>query len=203
VPAAAALPAQVGIAVLPFLPRSAETATAMFAAGHEVWLHLPMEPEDYPADNPGPGAVLVGMTTDELRSTVRSAINNIPHAVGVNNHMGSKATADLKTMTWVMQEISARGMAFIDSRTTTRTVAEQAARAQGVPTNRRHVFLDNERNAPAIRKQLDEAVYRCRLDGEAIAIGHLDSVTIEVLAEELPGLAAKGADLVKPSELVK
>ncbi len=203
VAAAAALPAPVGIAVLPFLPRSAETASAMFAAGHEVWVHLPMEPENYPANRPGPGAVLVGMSIDELRTTVHSAINSIPHAVGVNNHMGSKATADLKTMTWVMQELSARGMAFIDSRTTTRTVAEEAARAQGVPTNRRHVFLDNERNASAIRKQLDEAVYRCRLDGEAIAIGHLDSVTIKVLAAELPGLAAKGADLVKPSELVR
>jgi polysaccharide deacetylase 2 family uncharacterized protein YibQ len=203
VPAAAALPTQVGIAVLPFLPKSAETASAMHAAGHEVWVHLPMEPENYPADNPGPGAVLVGMTADELRTTVRSALNNIPFAVGVNNHMGSKATADLKTMTWIMQELSVRGMAFIDSRTTINTVAEQAARAQGVPSNRRHVFLDNQRDAAAIRKQLDEAVYRCRLDGEAIAIGHLDPVTIKVLAAELPGLAAKGADLVKPSELVR
>jgi polysaccharide deacetylase 2 family uncharacterized protein YibQ len=203
VPAAIALPPEVGIAVLPFLPKSAETATAMHGAGHEVWLHLPMEPQNYPADNPGPGAVLVGMTTDELRTTVHSAINNIPYAVGVNNHMGSKATADLKTMTWVMQELSARGMAFIDSRTTTRTVAEEAARAQGVPTNRRHVFLDNQRNAAAIRSQLDEAVYRCRIDGEAIAIGHLDPVTVQVLAEELPGIAERGADLVKPSDLVR
>ena len=203
VPAAAALPKQVGIAVLPFLPRSAETATAMHEAGHEVWLHLPMEPENYPADNPGPGAVLVSMTTGELRTTVHTAINNIPFAVGVNNHMGSRATANLKTMTWIMQELSARGMAFIDSRTTTKTVAERAARAQGVPTNRRHVFLDNERNPAAIRKQLEEAVYRCRLDGEAIAIGHLDRVTVQVLAEELPGLAARGADLAKPSDLVR
>lgn len=200
---AAALPVQVGIAVLPFLPRSAETATALNAAGHEVWLHLPMEPENYPANNPGPGAVLVGMSTDEIRTTVHSAINNIPHVVGVNNHMGSKATANLKTMTWIMQELSVRGMSFIDSRTTTRTVAEKAARSQGVPTNRRHVFLDNERRPEAIRSQLDEAVYRCRLDGEAIAIGHLDPVTVQVLAEELPGLAARGADLVKPSDLVR
>jgi polysaccharide deacetylase 2 family uncharacterized protein YibQ len=143
------------------------------------------------------------MSTDEIRTTVHSAINNIPHVVGVNNHMGSKATANLKTMTWIMQELSVRGMSFIDSRTTTRTVAEKAARSQGVPTNRRHVFLDNERRPEAIRSQLDEAVYRCRLDGEAIAIGHLDPVTVQVLAEELPGLAARGADLVKPSDLVR
>jgi len=179
---AGALPTEIGFAILPFLPKSAETA---------------------PANDPGPGAVLMAMTPDDLRTTIHSAINNIPHAVGVNNHMGSKATADLKTMTWIMQELKTRGMAFIDSRTTVHTVAEEAARAQGVPTNRRHVFLDNERSAAAIRVQLDEAVYRSRMEGEIIAIGHLDKVTIEVLSQELPGLSGRGADLVNPSDLVR
>ena len=203
VAAASALPAEIGIAVLPFLPKSAETATALYKAGHEIWLHLPMEPQNYPKNDPGPGAILVSMSTDELRTTVHSALNNIPHAVGVNNHMGSKATADLKTMTWIMQELSIRNMAFIDSRTTIRTVAEEAARAQGVPTNRRHVFLDNERSASAIRKQLQEAVYRSRMEGEIIAIGHLAPVTVEVLTADLPGLSKRGADLVSPSDLVR
>jgi polysaccharide deacetylase 2 family uncharacterized protein YibQ len=117
--------------------------------------------------------------------------------------MGSRATADLRTMTWVMQELRSRGMSFIDSRTTTATVAEDAAAAQGVPSNRRHVFLDNERSADAVRRQLDEAVYRCRLDGEAIAIGHLTEITVRVLAGELPGLSERGADLVRPSDLVR
>jgi polysaccharide deacetylase 2 family uncharacterized protein YibQ len=94
-------------------------------------------------------------------------------------------------------------LAFIDSRTTVHTVAEEAARAQGVPTNRRHVFLDNERSAAAIRVQLDEAVHRSRMEGEIIAIGHLDEVTIEVLSRELPVLGQRGADLVKPSDLVR
>jgi polysaccharide deacetylase 2 family uncharacterized protein YibQ len=203
VPAAAALAPQVGFAILPFLPKSAETGNALHKAGHEIWLHLPMEPENYPANDPGPGAILMEMTPDELRIAVHSAINNIPHVVGVNNHMGSKATADLKTMTWIMQELKARGMAFIDSRTTVHTVAEEAAQAQGVPTNRRHVFLDNERSPEAVRKQLDEAVYRSRMEGEIIAIGHLDPVTVQVLSEELPGLAARGADLVYPTDLVR
>ena len=201
--AAAALPKTVGFAILPFLPRSAETAVALHDAGHEIWLHLPMEPENYPANDPGPGAVLMSMNSDDLRTAVHLAINNIPHVVGVNNHMGSKATADLKTMTWIMQELKTRDLAFIDSRTTIHTVAEEAAQAQGVPTNRRHVFLDNERSAAAIRVQLDEAVYRSRMEGEIIAIGHLDKVTIEVLSQELPGLGKRGADLVKPSDLVR
>jgi polysaccharide deacetylase 2 family uncharacterized protein YibQ len=203
VPAAAELPAEIGFAILPFLPKSSETAVALHKAGHEIWLHLPMEPENYPANDPGPGAILMSMTPDELRTTLHSAINNIPHAVGVNNHMGSRATADLKTMTWIMQDLKSRGMAFIDSRTTVHTVAEEAAQAQGVPTNRRHVFLDNERSAPAIRAQLDEAVYRCRMEGEIIAIGHLDPVTVGVLSQDLPGLSARGADLVRPADLVR
>lgn len=200
VPAAAALPEAVGIAVLPFLPESASTAAELHRAGHEIWLHLPMEPL---TGNPGPGAVLVSMPEPEIRSTVRAAINSVPHVVGVNNHMGSKATADLRTMTWVMQELAARGLAFIDSRTTVDTVAESAARAQGVPTGRRLVFLDNERSRTAVRAQLDEAVYRARLEGEAIAIGHLTKVTVEVLEHELPTLSARGADLVRPSKLTR
>ena len=203
VPAAAALPKEIGFAILPFLPKSAESAETLYGAGHEIWLHLPMEPENYPANNPGPGAILMSMSTNELRAAVHAAIDNIPHAVGVNNHMGSKVTANLKTMTWIMQEIKARGMAFIDSRTTIRTVAEDAAVGLGVPVNRRHVFLDNERDRAAIRRQLEEAVRRCRLEGEIIAIGHVDPVTIEVLAEELPGISKRGADLVRPSALVR
>jgi polysaccharide deacetylase 2 family uncharacterized protein YibQ len=191
----------VAVSILPFLPESSSSAAVLKRGGHEVWLHLPMEPTDR-ASNPGPGAVLVTMDEAEIRRTVRSAINSVPHIVGVNNHMGSRATADLRTMTWVMQEISARDLGFLDSRTTVDTVAEEAARAQGVPTGRRHVFLDNSRSRQAIQSQLAEAVYRARMEGEAIAIGHLVEATVAVLEQELPQLAPRGADLVPPSELL-
>lgn len=201
VPLVVALPRSVAVSVLPFLPHSAEVAAAVHRGGHEVWLHLPMEAGS--GENPGPGAVKVGMSPDEIRTTVHSALNSVPHAVGVNNHMGSKATADLRTMTWVMQELSARGVAFVDSRTSVDTVAEAAARSQGVPTGRRHVFLDNDRNRRAIRLQLAEAVYRSRTEGPIIAIGHLVPVTVEVLEEELPTLDARGVTLVPPTKLVR
>jgi polysaccharide deacetylase 2 family uncharacterized protein YibQ len=197
------LPKEIGVAILPFLPYSSDVAKAMHRAGHEVWLHLPMEPEGYPRSNPGPGAVLVSMTDSEIRAAVHSAVNDVPHAVGVNNHMGSRATADLRTMTWVMQELKGRGLLFIDSRTTRRTVAEEAARAQGVPASRRHVFLDNERTRNAVRGQLEEAIDRSRTEGEIIALGHLARVTIEVLKEETPTLKRRGVDLVPPSKLVR
>jgi len=202
-PAAAKLPPEVAVAVLPFLPHSAEVAETLHGSGHEIWLHLPMEPEGYPGNDPGPGAVLVSMAESDIRSAVHAAINSVPHAVGVNNHMGSRASADLRVMTWVMQELRARGLAFIDSRTSRDTVAEDAARALGVPAGRRHVFLDNTRSSGAIRAQLDEAVERCRLDGSTIAIGHLDPITVQTLTQELPGLAKRGADLVRPSALLR
>ncbi len=202
VPRAAALPAAVGVAVLPFLPHSSDTAAEMHRTGHEVWLHLPMEPLNGSA-NPGAGVILVSMPEDEVRRTVRSALNSVPFIVGVNNHMGSRATADLRTMTWVMQEIAARGLRFIDSRTTVATVAEEAARAQGIPTGRRKVFLDNSSDPAAIRKQLDEAVYRARRDGGAIAIGHLHPPTLAVLERELPRLGGRGVTLVPPSKLTR
>lgn len=200
VPVAARLPQQVAIAVLPFLPYSTESAVALHEAGHEVWLHLPMEAVG--GKDPGPGALMVDMGDDELRDAVFMAINNIPHLVGVNNHMGSLATANLRMMTWVMQDLAAMDLAFLDSRTTVRTVAEEAARAQGVKTGRRHVFLDNNRTESAIRAQLDEAIYRARMEGKAIAIGHLNEVTVGVLADELPGLAGRRVTLVRPTALL-
>ncbi|MEE4271469.1 MAG: divergent polysaccharide deacetylase family protein [Thermoanaerobaculales bacterium] len=197
---ASELPPQVGIAILPFLPYSAETAVALHGADHEIWLHLPMEAVG--GEDPGPGALTTEMSDDELHDAVFMAINNVPHVVGVNNHMGSKATADLRMMTWVMQDLASMGLAFLDSRTTVATVAEEAARAQGVATGRRHVFLDNERTAEAVEAQLEEAIYRSKMDGEIIAIGHLNEVTIGVLARELSGLASRGVTLVRPTELL-
>ncbi len=201
IPAAVGLPKEIGIAILPFLPNSTETAVDMHDAGHEVWLHLPMEAVG--DSNPGPGAVMVGMSDQELRDAVFMAINNVPHVVGVNNHMGSKATSNLRMMSWIMQELASMDLAFLDSRTTVDTVAEEAARAQGVKTGRRHVFLDNERTEEAIRAQLDEAVYRSRMEGEIIAIGHLNEVTLAVLAEELPGLSKRGVVLARPTALLR
>ncbi len=203
VPAIVALPRPVAVAVLPFLPHSVEVAAAVHRAGHEVWLHLPMEPNGYPRRDPGPGAVLVRMAESQVRETVRAAMNNVPYIVGVNNHMGSRATADLRLMTWVMQEIAGRGLAFIDSRTTAATVAEEAARMQGIPAGRRNVFLDNSRSPATIRRQLAEAVDYARRHGSAIAVGHMHPTTLRVLARELPRLSARGADLVAPTRLLR
>ncbi len=202
VPLVTSMRQELAVSILPFLPHSAETATALHKTGHEVWLHLPLEPTGYPQNNPGPGAIFVDMEESDIRQKTRTALNNVPFVVGVNHHMGSRASSELRVMTWIMQELSARGIVYVDSRTSAQTVAEDAARAQGVAAGRRHVFLDNERSPSAIRAALDDAVYRSRTEGKIIAIGHLVDVTVETLIRELPGLEKRGVDLVAPSKLV-
>lgn len=203
IPEAAALPKPVAFAVLPFLPASAETAVSLHRSGHEIWLHMPMEPEGYPSEDPGPGAILVSMSDGDLRRTLNTAINSVPFIVGMNNHMGSKATANLRLMTIVMQELRSRNLFFIDSRTTAKTRALDAARAQGVPSNRRRVFLDNDHSMAAIRLQLEDAVYEAKKYGEAIAIGHFKKTTIDVLAQDASGLKDRGVTLVRPGSLMR
>ena len=201
-PAVVALPRPVAVSVLPFLPHSAEVAAALHRGGHEVWLHLPMEAGS--GEEPGPGAVMVGMSPDEIRTIVHSALNSVPHAVGVNNHMGSRATSDLRTMTWVMQELSARGM--LPSSTPGPPPTPWPRRRRAARASRPAVATCSSTTIGTGRRsgcQLAEAVYRSRTEGPIIAIGHLTQVTVEVLEEELPTLDARGVALVPPTKLMK
>ena len=127
----------------------------------------------------------------------------MPGAVGVNNHMGSAATADPRVMRAVVGVLSRRGLFFLDSRTTDATVAEKTAEEAAVPAVSRRVFLDDVVTEDAIRRQLDELVRRAKLEGEAVAIGHPYPATLAVLEKELPGLAGRGVRLVRVKELVR
>ena len=196
--AIAALPRAVAVAVLPNAAHSADVARALAAQGREVLLHMPMEalPNEGPA--PGAGAVEVGLPAGEIRARVARALDVVGGARGVNNHMGSRATADRATMDAVMAELKARGVFFLDSRTSAESVAEDAARAKGVPALRRDVFLDVTDDPDGIRLALQEAVARARESGHAVAIGHVHPATLEVLDHEL-GRGLSGVQLVPPS----
>jgi polysaccharide deacetylase 2 family uncharacterized protein YibQ len=189
-------------AVLPALPGSEPAARALERSGKEVLLHLPMEPKGYPAVRPGPGVVLTSQSEEEITRVLESDLASVPGAVGVNNHMGSVATADRRVMRSVAGVLSRRGLFFVDSRTTDATVAREAAEAAGVPAASRRVFLDDTAQEDAIRRQLAEAVARARSEGSAIAIGHPHATTLAVLEHELPQLQAD-VHLVRVSELVK
>jgi polysaccharide deacetylase 2 family uncharacterized protein YibQ len=199
----AAWKAPVAGAVLPGVAFSAASARALARGGKEVLLHLPMEPAGYPKVRPGPGVILRSQTDAEIVRTLESDLATVPGAVGVNNHMGSVATADPRVMRVVARVLSDRGLYFLDSRTTDATVAERTAEEASVPAVSRRVFLDDVETEEAVSKQFAELVRRAREEGSAVAIGHPYPATLAVLEREMPDLAAKGVKLVKVGELVK
>src|SRR5262249_26215129 len=168
----AAWPEPVSGAVLPGLAHSDASARALSDGGKQVLLHLPMEPQGFPRVRPGPGVILRAQTDAEITRTLEDDLATVPGAAGVNNHMGSAATADPRVMRAVARALSHRGLFFLDSRTTDATVAERTAEEESVPATRRRVFLDDVATEAAVRERLDEAVGRAQAEGSAVAIGH-------------------------------
>jgi uncharacterized protein len=196
-----ALPFPVTISVLPDLPYSTETAESAFRRGKQVLLHLPMEANSGVALPEG-RELHVGMRAEEVPTALTGMLATVPHAVGVNNHEGSRATSDPALMDALMPALRERGLFFIDSRTTPATVAYDAAERFGVAAASRKVFLDDLQTRGAIEAQLDLAATDAIRDGSAIAIGHPHPETIAALSENLSLLEASGIRLVFASELV-
>ncbi|WP_249208663.1 divergent polysaccharide deacetylase family protein [Magnetospirillum sulfuroxidans] len=170
--------------------------------GHELMVHVPMQPQSESYD-PGPDVLEVGLPIEELRRRLRWGLSRFDGFVGINNHMGSRFTADRAGMNVVMEEIRARGLLFLDSVTTQKSVAPDLARQYGVPFAARHIFLDNEMSVAAVRGQLAQTEAYARKHGVAIAIGHPHDGTIEALATWLPGLETRGFTLVPLTTIVK
>ncbi len=188
-------------AVLPYEPETKAVAALVAARGGELLCHLPMAPEG--SEDPGPGALTEGMSAGEVARRTRAAIEAVPGAVGVNNHMGSRLTAEAPTMRAVLGVVAERGLFFVDSRTTPDSVAEQIARELGLPTAARDVFLDAGVDAPSIGAELDRLLALARERGAAIAIAHPHRATLELLERELPRLKARGFELVPVSYLLE
>jgi hypothetical protein len=195
-----ALDPNVNVAILPNGTRASEFAETLHARGFEILCHLPMQPRG--RETPGRGAILTSMSDEEIARTTRANIEAVPHARGVNNHMGSLATSDRRVMTSVIGAIP-DGMYFIDSRTAGGSVAADVARELNVRTATRHVFLDDVASEAAVRRQVAELAEAAQKRGTAIGIGHPYPVTMRVLAEELPRLKARGFRLVRASAIVQ
>jgi polysaccharide deacetylase 2 family uncharacterized protein YibQ len=191
-------------AVIPHLPHSRASAERAFAAGHEVIVHQPMQPESGDED-PGEGALTSGMKPEQVRRILRESFADVPHAVGLNNHMGSRATADPALMAAVASSLKAMDgeLFFLDSRTSARTVARSAAASRGVRTAERAVFLDNDLSPAAIRSELDRLLRLAAENGEAVGIGHLKPETLDVLEAVLPSENASEVRFVFLSDLVR
>jgi hypothetical protein len=196
-----ALQYPVTVAVLPNLQYSAEIAEEAHRRGFQVMLHLPVESEG--EERPEPHELRPGMSRQDVASLLDNMLESVPHAAGVNNHQGSKGTADPALMSNLMAALAARKLFFIDSRTTASTVAYQAAVGAGVPAASRNVFLDDVETADAIREQIELAAREAKKNGSAIAIGHPHEVTLQVVTEELPKLQAEGIRLVFASDLTE
>jgi len=190
----------VNCAILPNANRAAEFAEKLNARGYEILCHLPMEPQGN--ETPGRNAILTSMSDDEIARATRENIGKIPHARGMNNHMGSRATTDRRVMTSVLRALP-HGMYFIDSRTIGNSVAAEVAHEMNVRTAARNVFLDDDERESAVRKQLAELAASAERNGFAIGIGHPHPATMRVLAEELPELRARGFRFVRASEAVR
>ncbi len=188
--------------ILPNSTNAAAFAETLHRNGFEVLCHLPMEPLDYPRESPGAGAIMTAMDDDRIAELTREDIAAVPHAAGVNNHMGSRATRDPRVMATVLGALP-HGMFFIDSRTTAGSVGERLAREMNIRTGSRHVFLDDVQTEAAVRQQLASLVAAARRDGVAIGIGHMHPVTIKVLTAEVPNLRAEGIRFVRASEAVQ
>jgi len=200
---AIALPAPVTYAVLPELGSSRRVLTEIRRAGKQALLHMPMEPNPGAPVGPGEPVVNVGMGSGEIRRVVSQGLDGLPGVVGVNNHMGSRATRSRPEMDAVMLEIAARGLIFLDSRTTPLSVAHTAASAQGIPNLRNDLFLDVDTDDPeVIRQRLGRLLEISRRRGWAIGIGHLHPATIAVLEEFLPTVDPADVQLVPLSELI-
>ena len=187
-------------AVLPFETRTPEVVSELRRRGSEIFLHLPMEAKG--KANPGPGALTVTMSDDELRRLTAEALEAVPGAVGVNNHMGSAVAADRRSMSAVLREIDERGLAFIDSRTAADTLGYSLARQLGIPAAERQVFLDTYKDRDFIRKQFQVLLQQARKRGGAIAIAHPYAETLEILAAEVPKARELGFDFVPASQLL-
>ncbi len=197
----AKLPGPLTLAWLPYAQGLREQARAARAAGHELLLHLPMEPS-VQAD-PGPDALLVRLSRDEIQRRTAQALASFEGYVGANNHMGSRFTADRGAMAPVLAEMQQRGLLWLDSRTSSSMVAASLAKELKLPFAGRDIFLDNVETVSAVRAQLAKTEAVARHQGFAIAIGHPHDATAEALAAWLPEVQKRGFVLVPVTAVVR
>jgi polysaccharide deacetylase 2 family uncharacterized protein YibQ len=200
------LEAPIAVSVLPGTPHCHAIAEAARAAGKEVLLHVPMEPLGYPEIDPGEGALLLDHTHWEIRTRLSGLIDEVPEAIGVNNHMGSAFTRDRGRMRTVMAVLEERRLLFLDSMTDPQSTGFSEAVRAGIPALRNSMFLDSqldELGTVDVAGQLRELEEIARRRGGGVGIAHPHEETLRSLGRLLPQLEARGIELVAVSELAK
>ena len=190
------------LSFLPQAPHAKEMALLAREKGKETLLHLPMEPLDYPRTNPGPGALLISMSANEIMQIIENDFNNFPFVPGANNHMGSRFTENREKMAVVLESLKKRNLFFLDSLTTAQSVVPALAEDLGVKYIQRNIFLDNEVAEGPIRQQLEKLIQVAQARGFAVGCGHPYPLLLQVIRDQLPILKSK-VEIVFLSELIK
>ncbi len=190
------------ISILPFQKYSKEAAYIAKRNGWEIMIHLPMEPINYPEKNPGHKALMLNMSPDELRNVFNEIYDNIPFAVGFNNHMGSKFTKDENKLQIIMEVAKKKQLYFIDSKTTLNSKAFKVAINNGLVAAERTLFLDNIIDENMIKEKLIELINISNNDNIAIGICHTYPETKRVLAQLPYLLTQHDKKLVHASKLL-
>jgi polysaccharide deacetylase 2 family uncharacterized protein YibQ len=196
-----ALPIPLTMSVLPDVAYTHLIANEAHAAGKGVMMHLPME--TLSGLYPGPGEITTEMSDDEIELQVRRDLQQVPLATGVNNHEGSKASADDRVMRDVSAVLAQEHEFFIDSRTNAASVAMRDAHEDGIPTAGRDVFLDGKQQEKYSQQMLTQAADIAVEHGSAIAIGHPHPTTLAAIRAEIPKLRARGITLTLAQSLVQ
>jgi polysaccharide deacetylase 2 family uncharacterized protein YibQ len=187
------------LAFLPHTPYAKRLANKAYLHHKEIILHVPMENITNAAL--GPGALTQDLTETELKRTLKEAISSIPHIQGMNNHMGSALTQNKQSMKWVMETLQDEQLYFIDSLTSHKSVAYKMAQQQGLPSLKRHVFLDNNTSLASLSKQWQQALSISKKHGSAVLIAHPYTESHEFLAQKIPELSDQNIQLVPASQL--
>jgi len=189
------------LSILPEVPYNHAIEREAADAKKGVMLHLPME--TLSGLNPGPGKITTEMDDDAIAATIEHDLGDVSFARGVNNHEGSKATANVRVMNDLMTILARRNRFFIDSRTNSASVAETVATQRGVATAGRDVFLDNRADVAYTEAQLRIAAAIAKRDGRAIAIGHPRPTTLVAVRAMIPQLEADGIKFVQAADLTR
>ncbi len=183
-----ALPKEVSVAIIPVAPYATARANKAFEQQRDVLIHLPMEPQTRQSIEAG--ALLVGMNETQVATLIKNAQMQVPNAIGLNNHMGSKATTDKKTMQYLMKSLSQQNLAFLDSKTAGNSVAYKTAKEYGIKALERHIFLDDSDEFNDVQRQFSNAIHYARKHGVAVMIGHPRKNSVEVLENGIANLPA-------------
>lgn len=200
--AVVALPGPLTLSFLTYAHDLDKQTAAARAGGHELMVHVPMQPKSADAD-PGPKVLRVRDTPVQLAEKLEWGLSRFGGYVGVNNHMGSRFTTDQAGMQAVMTALGGRGLFFLDSMTAPDSAGVSTARAAGVPVLTRDVFLDNEDSPEEVRYRLEQVEKIALRTGAAIAIGHPHDATITVLRDWIPDALSRGFAIVPVSALVR